>query len=232
MLAGMGWSNMLMMLAQSSTGLVETWFLAKLGTQVLAGIAVVVPLLMLMQNMSQGAMGGGISSAVARSLGSGNAALINQLARHAVALNAVQRFHGLISRSAGVRSMLPDIEQALWNKWVMLAAGALMTCLMRGTVGEILASQDGMQLMNQAIDECSTISATEDHPLSADELGRIRARLLDPQSTWAASMMRDIASSAPRVEADAIVGDLLVRAKRHKIDLPLARVAYCHLQVY
>src|SRR5580698_9373644 len=68
LLARMGWSNMLMMLAQSSTGLVETWFLAKLGTQVLAGVAVVVPVLMLMQNMSGGAMGGGISSAVARAL--------------------------------------------------------------------------------------------------------------------------------------------------------------------
>ncbi|WP_246216900.1 MATE family efflux transporter [Paraburkholderia panacisoli] len=89
LLARMGWSNMLMMLAQSSTGLIETWFLAKLGTQVLAGIAVVVPVLMLMQNMSQGAMGGGISSSVARSLGSGNMALVGQLARHAVALNAL-----------------------------------------------------------------------------------------------------------------------------------------------
>ncbi|PLZ03051.1 MATE family efflux transporter [Burkholderia sp. WAC0059] len=89
MLARMGWSNMLMMLAQSSTGLVETWFLAKLGTQVLAGVAVVVPVLMLMQNMSQGAMGGGISSSVARTLGSGNAALVDPLARHAVVLNTL-----------------------------------------------------------------------------------------------------------------------------------------------
>jgi putative MATE family efflux protein len=89
LLARMGWSNMLMMLAQSSTGLVETWFLSRLGTQVLAGVAVVVPVLMLMQNMSQGAMGGGISSLVARTLGSGNATLIDQLARHAVALNGL-----------------------------------------------------------------------------------------------------------------------------------------------
>ena len=43
-----------------------------LGTDVLAGVAVVVPVLMLMQNMSQGAMGGGISSAVARALGAGD----------------------------------------------------------------------------------------------------------------------------------------------------------------
>jgi putative MATE family efflux protein len=88
LLARMGWSNMLMMFAQASTGLVETWFLAKLGTSVLAGVAVVVPVLMLMQNMSQGAMGGGISSAVARTLGSGKAERVDQLARHALALNA------------------------------------------------------------------------------------------------------------------------------------------------
>lgn len=86
-LARMGWPNMLMMLAQSSTGLVEMWFLAKLGTSVLAGVAVVVPVLMLMQNMSQGAMGGGISSSVARALGAANPALVGQLARHAVVLN-------------------------------------------------------------------------------------------------------------------------------------------------
>ncbi len=88
-LARMSWSNMLMMLAQSSTGLIETWFLAKLGTDVLAGVAVVVPVLMLMQNMSQGAMGGGISSAVARALGADNTALVGQLARHAVAINVM-----------------------------------------------------------------------------------------------------------------------------------------------
>jgi len=88
-LARMSWSNMLMMLAQSSTGLIETWFLAKLGTDVLAGVAVVIPVLMLTQNMSQGAMGGGISSAVARALGSGNTALVGQLARHALAINVM-----------------------------------------------------------------------------------------------------------------------------------------------
>ncbi|AOY97306.1 MATE family efflux transporter [Cupriavidus sp. USMAA2-4] len=86
-LARMSWPNMLMMLAQSSTGLIETWFLARLGTDVLAGVAVVVPVLMLMQNMSQGAMGGGISSAVARALGAGDSGLVAQLARHALAIN-------------------------------------------------------------------------------------------------------------------------------------------------
>jgi len=83
----MSWPNMLMLLAQSGAALVETWFVARLGTDALAGVALVTPMLMLMQNMSQGAMGGGISSAVARALGAGRQDTADSLARHALAIN-------------------------------------------------------------------------------------------------------------------------------------------------
>ena len=88
-LLSLAWPNLVMMLAQSSTGFVEAWFLSKLGLNALAGAALVLPILMLMQSMSQGAMGGGISSAVARALGSGRDDEANRLAFHAVILNAV-----------------------------------------------------------------------------------------------------------------------------------------------
>lgn len=84
----MSWPNVVMMMALASTSLVEMWLLAKLGTDVLAGVAVVVPVLMLMQNMSQGAMGGGISAAVARALGAGDTAMADAVAWHAVVLTA------------------------------------------------------------------------------------------------------------------------------------------------
>ena len=63
--------NVLVMLAQASVGLIETYFIGKLGTAALAGVALVFPAVMLMQMMSAGAMGGGISSAIARALGAG-----------------------------------------------------------------------------------------------------------------------------------------------------------------
>ncbi len=78
--------NMLVMLAQSSVGLVETYFVGKLGTDALAGVALVFPLLMLMQMMSAGAMGGGISSAIARALGAGRRADAEALVPHALAI--------------------------------------------------------------------------------------------------------------------------------------------------
>jgi putative MATE family efflux protein len=78
--------NMLVMLAQSSVGLVETYFVGKLGTDALAGVALVFPLVMLMQMMSAGAMGGGISSAIARALGAGRRADADDLALHATVI--------------------------------------------------------------------------------------------------------------------------------------------------
>src|ERR1700739_3959923 len=51
--------NALVMVAQASVGLIETYFVGKLGTAALAGVALVFPMLMLMQTMSGGAMGGG-----------------------------------------------------------------------------------------------------------------------------------------------------------------------------
>ena len=40
----MAWPNVLVMFAQAATGLIETWFVAKLGTDALAGMALVFPL--------------------------------------------------------------------------------------------------------------------------------------------------------------------------------------------
>ena len=81
--------NVLVMFVQAAVGLIETYFVARLGTDALAGVVLVFPLLMLMQMMSAGAMGGGISSAVARALGAGRRDDADRLALHALAIAVV-----------------------------------------------------------------------------------------------------------------------------------------------
>jgi putative MATE family efflux protein len=88
-LLSLAWPNVLVMLAQAATGLIETWFVARLGTDALAGMALVFPGVMLMQMISAGAMGGGISSAVARALGAGRREDADALVLHAVVINVV-----------------------------------------------------------------------------------------------------------------------------------------------
>ena len=83
----LAWPNVLVMLAQSATGLIETYWVAQLGTDALAGMALVFPGVMLMQMISGGAMGGGIASAIARALGSRRNADADALVLHALLLN-------------------------------------------------------------------------------------------------------------------------------------------------
>ena len=83
----LAWPNVLVMLAQASTGLIETWWVSRLGTDALAGMALVFPGFMMMQMLSAGAMGGGISSAIARALGGGRRDDANALVLHAIIIN-------------------------------------------------------------------------------------------------------------------------------------------------
>src|SRR5438270_12906214 len=83
----LAWPNIAVMLVMASTGLIETWWVSRLGTDALAGIALVFPLYMMMQMLSAGAMGGGISSAIARALGGGRREEANALVLHAMVIN-------------------------------------------------------------------------------------------------------------------------------------------------
>jgi putative MATE family efflux protein len=85
----LAWPNLLVQCAQAATGLVETYWVARLGTDALAGMALVFPAVMLMQMISGGAMGGGISSAVARALGAGRRDEANSVVMHALVVNAI-----------------------------------------------------------------------------------------------------------------------------------------------
>src|ERR1051325_4039909 len=78
--------NVVVMVVQASIGLIETYFVAKLGLDALAGMALVFPLFMLLQMVSAGAMGGGILTAIARALGAGNRDRANDLVWYAVAI--------------------------------------------------------------------------------------------------------------------------------------------------
>ena len=165
-----------------------------------------------------------------RHLSPGDTLLIGPRTEATKALAA--SFYEVVSHTPGTRRLSEDIAQALWEKWVMIAAGAAMTCVMRGPIGTILTTQDGRALMTQAMDECAAVARLSGHALRPAAVHTMHGTLLDETSPWAASMMRDIDHQAPRLEADHIVGDMIRRAQRFGVDVPLMRVAYAHLQVY
>jgi len=110
--------NVLVMVLQAVVTTMDAVFVGWLGTGALAGVALVYPLVMLMQTMSAGGMGGGVSSAVARALGAGRRDEAESLAAHAVliALGMAALF------TTGMLAGGPALYRAMGGEGAALAA--------------------------------------------------------------------------------------------------------------
>jgi len=142
--------------------------------------------------------------------------------RRIEAIDAVLGGAGFESRLSGA------ILQEMWEKWVFIASAAGLNCLLRGTVGDLVAAGGG-DLAVALIEEAAAIAALHGFPPGAATLARVRGMLTEPGSGFVASMLRDLERGAP-IEADHVVGDLLRRAG--SLPCPVLGIAHAHLKTY
>jgi putative MATE family efflux protein len=81
--------TVVVLVVQTLVGVAETYFVSFLGTEAIAGVSLVFPILMLMQMMSNGGIGGGVASSIARAIGAGKVAEAEALALNALVLAIV-----------------------------------------------------------------------------------------------------------------------------------------------
>ena len=124
-----------------------------------------------------------------------------------------------------------NIVQEMWEKWLFLASLAASTCLMRTSVGNILAVSGGKDFILGMLDECNAVAVAEGHAPSGPFFQRTRGLLTTDGSQMTASMFRDIKAGAA-VEADHVIGDLIARGDAAKVPVPRLRIAYTHLKAY
>ncbi len=143
------------------------------------------------------------------------------------------RVEAIASAFSGARfvSRLSEvILQEMWEKWVFIASLAGITCLMRASIGDIVAAE-GAPFAIQLLDECDAIASSQGFPSRPASIEKNRTILTQAGSPLAASMFRDIERGAP-IEADHMIGDLLRRGEQRQIASPLLRLAFAHLKTY
>lgn len=123
------------------------------------------------------------------------------------------------------------IIQDMWEKWVFLATLAGATCVMRASIGQIVAAPGGHDFIFAVLDEVAGIANAAGHAPREEFLSGVSAMLTAKGSPLTASMFRDIEAGA-RVEADHIVGDLITRAEAAKLPTLRLRTIYAHLTTY
>ena len=139
---------------------------------------------------------------------------------------------GVAFAGANFESRISDeILQEMWEKWVFIASAAGITCLMRASIGDIVAAGGG-PVVHSLLDQCANIAARNGHAPRPQWLERARLALTAPKSPITASMFKDMERGAA-IEADHIVGDLLRRGGTEAAAAPsVLAIAYAHLRAY
>lgn len=148
--------NLVSMLVTALVAICETIYVGLLGTVELAAIALVFPMVMLMQMLSSGAMGGGVSSAISRALGAGDEKRATTLALHALSIGAIaglsftllfNLFGSNIFQALGGRGIV--LETALTYARVALSAAVLIWVV--NTLASIVRGTGNMMVPSSAL---------------------------------------------------------------------------------
>ena len=173
-LARLSAPGVLLVAFQSMVSVGDPYFVGRRGTSPLAGLALVFPLIMLLQMTSAGAMGGGVSSAIARALGSGNLVAARRLVVHALVIAAGMgvAFTGLVLLlGPGVYALLGGRDETLANavRYSNVVFAGAITVWIANTLSSVLRGTG-----NMLVPAATLICAAVVHlPLSAWLVSRI-----------------------------------------------------------
>lgn len=143
----------------------------------------------------------------------------------------VQAFADILAHTKLDFEASGTIRQAMWDKFVLLAALAATTTLTRATIGEIMAAPSGEAFMLATLAECAAVAKTEGFAPTPAAYDGARITLTQRGSGFAASMMRDMLKGG-RTEGDHVIGDLVRRAAARRIETPILRVALANLETH
>ncbi len=147
--------------------------------------------------------------------------------------NASPRIEAIAREFAGSKTdarVSKQIMLEMWEKWVFIAVGAGISCLMRAAVGDIEAA-GGAPLVRKLLEECRAVAASAGFPPRPEFIERATAAFTAPGSILTASMLRDIERGG-RIEADQIIGDLIRRGENVLPQDALLRLIHVQLKAY
>ena len=144
------------------------------------------------------------------------------------------RTRAISAEFEGSKVSAPPSENVMldmWEKFVFITTMAGMNCLMRGTIGDINATDDGAALMLALFAETQAVAAAAGYQPRQAYCDNIAKLLTEKSSLNNASMHHDLAHGS-RTEGDFIIGDMRRRAAALGVETPLLRAAFAHIQVY
>jgi 2-dehydropantoate 2-reductase len=135
-------------------------------------------------------------------------------------------------RNSGITAELhPDIQVALWQKFIAISGVNGITALTRLPMGEILACEETRQMLKAAMEEVEAVARAEGAHLPQGCVDQSMTFFGSLEPSMRASMYYDLAASR-RLELDVLNGTVLRLGREHGIPTPINSAIYAALKPY
>jgi len=143
----------------------------------------------------------------------------------------ISALHAVID-GAGFNARASDaVMQDMWEKFAQLGVGAGITCLMRASIGDIMAAPGGREATLRLFDECGAVaSAAGFKPRNAFVQSSL-ALVTAAGSPLKWSMLRDIERGST-TEGEHILGDMVARARALGVPTQILDLAHTQVAAY
>jgi 2-dehydropantoate 2-reductase len=119
----------------------------------------------------------------------------------------------------------------MWEKWMGICTSAGITCLMRSSVGDILAAPGGEDAIRRLIGECGAVASAAGFPPRPAFTEFMITSFTTPGTPIKASMLRDIERGSV-TEGDHVLGEYVDRARALGVATPILDLARTHVAAY
>lgn len=134
-------------------------------------------------------------------------------------------------REVGVEAIAsPDIQRALWEKFMMLAPMASLNTACRVPTGQVRADPDTRALYFAMMDEIVAVGRASGVTLPDESVEAMRRFYLDLPDSHTTSMQRDFEEQR-RVELESLAGSVVRRGDAVGVPTPIFDVVYPILRV-
>ncbi|MER6489656.1 ketopantoate reductase family protein [Streptomyces griseorubiginosus] len=128
-------------------------------------------------------------------------------------------------------TVLDNIADAMWSKWVMIATLGAVTSLVRGTISEAVAVEDGAVFAAGTLDEAASVAAAARHPLSESDYAGYRELVTAGPFPLTSSLSWELLTGRT-TEVENVLGDLVDRARAFGLAVPRLEAAALTLRAH
>lgn len=135
-----------------------------------------------------------------------------------------------VCREAGIDAhVTDDIRRVLWDKYAFLCALAGLTAVTRMPIDELMRVPESRELFRQMVREAVIVARAEGVDLG-DELADEKTEFAAGLEPGGFSSLHHDLVTGRRIELDALHGELVRRASRHNLSVPVTAIVYALLR--